>query len=239
MSQVLDRPNSAGHFAANWSQAWWDTNRQNVDKRIPELLGRELASPIRRSVNTLESLGLVEVTYPGLEQLEPPAQFLGALPTESLRQAVRRSWTDLLASLCDTLRTDGVITLGDDLDDTYNFGRMLIGRWASAEDERGARLVRFIGATERQRRRSFAVAVLKSYGMSDPQAEATSGDLLRVCFQQLLEVARNESLPWLKTGQRQATGEQVSRRNQLGFLRAGPTEAVNPVPVPNNRARVA
>ena len=221
LSQILDRPSSAGHFAANWSQTFWDTNRRNVDKRIHELLGRELASPIRRSVNTLESLGLVEVTYPGLEQLEPPAQFLGAIPTESLRQAIRQCWTDLLAALCDTLRTDGVITLGDVLDDTYNFGRMLIGRWASADDERGARLVRFIGATDRQRRRRFAAAALEGCGMSDSQAKAASDDLLRACFNLLLEAARNKSLPWLKAEPRQAQGNKSVDAISLDFFGLG------------------
>ena len=191
LSQVLDRPHAIGDSKDNWTQLRWEDNRRNVVTRTHELLGRELARPIRRSVNTLESLGLVEVTYPGLEQLEPPAQFLGALPTESLRQAVSQSWTDLLASLCDTLRTEGAITLGDELDDTYNFGRLLIGRWASADDERGARLVRFIGVTNRQGRRSFATEVLKSCGMPDSQAKATSEDLLRTCFTQLLEAGRS------------------------------------------------
>ncbi len=222
LSQVLDRPHAIRHSASKWSQLRWETNHQNIKKRTCELLGRELARPIRKSVNTLESLGLVEVTYPGLEQLKPSAQFLGALPTDVMRESVSRYWTDLLASLCDTLRTDGAVTLGDELDDTYNFGRLLIGRWASADDERGARLVRFIGATNRQRRRRFAAAVLKSCGMSDSQqAEAASEGLLRSCFNQLLEVARHNSLSWLVIGQRQAQGNKAVDAIRLDFFGLG------------------
>ena len=221
LSQVLDRPNASGDSASNWSQMQWEINRRNVNKRICELLGRELASPIRRSVNTLESLGLVEVTYPGLEQLEPSAQYLGALPTEILRESVSGYWTNLLASLCDTLRTDGVVTLGDELDDTYNFGRLLIGRWASADDERGARLVRFIGATSRQRRRRFAASVLRSSGMPDSQVEVASEELLRVCFNQLLESARGNDLSWLIADQRQAQGNKSVDAIRLDFFRLG------------------
>ena len=221
LSQVLDRPNASGDLASNWSQMQWETNRRNVNKRIHELLGRELASPIRRSVNTLESLGLVEVTYPGLERLEPSAQFLGALPTKPLRESMRKDWTNLLASLCDTLRTDGVVTLGDELDETYNFGGLLIGRWASADDERGARLVRFIGATSRQRRRRFAASVLRSSGILESQIETISEDLLRACFNQLLESARGNSLPWLITDQRQAQGNKSVDAIRLDFFKLG------------------
>lgn len=221
LSQILDRPHATGDSAGTWSQLRWEGNRRNVSKRTHELLGRELASPIRRSVNTLESLGLVEVTYPGLEQLTPSAQFLGVLPTETLRECVSKHWTDLLASLCDTLRTDGAVTLGDELDDSYNFGSLLIGRWAAADDGRGIRLTRFIGATNRQRRRRFASAVLKGCGMSDSQAEAASAELLRSCFEQLLEAARSNDLSWLRTDQRQAQGGNPVDAIRLDFFGLG------------------
>lgn len=221
LSQILDRPNATKDSADYWSQSRWEGNRRKVSQRSRELLGRELASPIRRSVNTLESLGLVEVTYPGLEQLTPSAHLLGALPTEALRECVSRHWTDSLASLCDTLRTDGAVTLGDELDDTYNFGRLLIGRWAAANDERGARLIRFIGVTNRQRRRRFAAAVLKGCGMSDSEAEVVSEELLRSCFEQLLEAARSNSLSWLKTDQRQAQGNKSVDAIRVDFFGLG------------------
>ena len=221
LSQILDHPNATKDSAVTWSQLRWEDNRRNVSKRTHELLGRELASPIRRSVNTLESLGLVEVTYPGLEQLKPSKQFLGALPTEEVRKRVGENWAGLLASLCDTLRTDGAVTLGEELDDTYNFGRMLIGRWAAADDERGARLIRFIGATDRQRRRRFAAAVLRGCGMSVSQAETASAELLRACFSHLLEAALSNSLAWLKTDQRQAKGSRSVAAIRVDFFELG------------------
>ena len=50
LSQVMDRPNAIGDSASNWSQTRWETNRRIVETRAREMLGRELASPIRRSV---------------------------------------------------------------------------------------------------------------------------------------------------------------------------------------------
>ena len=221
LSQVFDRPNATGDSASNWSQLRWEDNRRKVENRIPELLGRELARSTPRSDTTLESLGLVEVTYPGLDNLKIPAQFLGTLPTESLRQAMSRCWCDLVAALCDTLRTEGAITLGDELDAKYAIGRLPIGRWASSDDELGARLVRFVGVTDQQRRRKFAVAVLKRCGMSDSQAADTSADLLRACFNQLLGAARDQSLSWLKSEKRQVRGNGSVDAIRLDFFGLG------------------
>ena len=221
LSQVFDRPNAAGDADYNWSQLRWEDNRRKVESRIPELLGRELARSTPRSDTTLESLGLVEVTYPGLDQLKPPAQFLGTLPTESLRQVVSGFWQDLLSALCDTLRTEGAITLGHELDEKYAIGRLPIGRWASSDDELGARLVRFVGVTDRQKRRRFAAAVLKECGMSDSQADQTSADLLRACFNQLMGAARDQSLSWLKSEKRQARGNGSVDAIRLDFFGLG------------------
>ena len=225
LAQIIDRPAAADHSAGEWRQQKWEDNRSGVVKRTNEFLGRELASPIRRSVFTLESAGLVEVTYPGIEKIQAPGDFLGTLPTEKLRQLVKEHWTDLLAALCDTLRTDGVVTLGQDLDENYAFGRMLIGRWASAVDVHSGRgqdgLERFSGATKRQGRRKFAASVLRSCGMPENQIDEYSERMLRVCFEQLLEAAQNGRLTWLETGRRQAQGRQAVDAIRIQFFELG------------------
>ena len=204
LHQVLDRNTSNTHEASKWSQKNWDDNRRVVKKRAEEFLGRELARGSQ--TETLESFGLIEVTYPDLKQLEPPPSFLGTLPTEDIRENLRQNWTNILASLCDTLRAEGVITLGDELDSNYPY----IGRWTSAREVHGALLTRFIGQTSRQRRRWFASAILKSCGLSDEVlAESMASDLLQTCFDQLREGASRGSLSWLETEDRQADSRPV------------------------------
>lgn len=225
LAQVIDRATATDHVAEKWIQLTWEDNRCKVNKRIPEFLGRELASPIRRSVFTLESAGLVEVTYPGLDEMRAPANFIGVLPTEGLRRSLSYHWTDLLAALCDTLRTDGVVALGQRLDESYAFGGMLIGRWAAAVDAHSGRgqngLERFVGATERQRRRQFAMSVLRSCGMPADQVVEYSEQLLHACFEQLLDSAKGGRLPWLEFDRRQARGQQAVDAIRIQFFELG------------------
>ncbi len=231
LAQIIDRPASTDHIAGEWGQQKWEDNRREVNKRIREFLGRELASPIRRSVLTLESAGLVEVTYPGLDRLQAPAHFIGVLPTEDLRQTITEHWTDLLAALCDTMRTDGVVTLSQDLDEIYAFGGMLIGRWAAAVDVHSGRgrngLERFVGATQRQRRRQFAAAVLRNCGLPEEQEAEYSEKLLLAVFEQLLDAAKNGSLGWLEFGTRETQNSRGADAIRIKFFDLGlrrPTE---------------
>ena len=225
LAEIIDRPTAIDHNAGEWSQLKWEDNHAEVNKRIKEFLGRELASPIRRSVFTLESAGLVEITYPGLDLLTAPANLVGVLPTEDLRQSIKRNWTDVLAALCDTMRTDGVVTLSQDLDEVYAFGGMLIGRWAAATDVHSGRgqdgLERFVGATERQRRRQFAAAVLRSCGMTEAQAGERSDALLRAAFDQLLEAAKDGRLTWLEFGKRETQNRRSADAIRIKFFELG------------------
>ena len=61
-----------------------------------------------------------------LDQIATDEQFLGGLPVAAARDQFRCAWRDLLASLCDSIRSEGAVTLGSDpLDRTYQFVRGL------------------------------------------------------------------------------------------------------------------
>ncbi len=132
--------------------------------------------------------------------MEAPDELLGRLPTQVARERVKECWAAFLAALCDTLRTDGVITLGsDDEDRAYQYSH-LIGRWGGENVEQGNRLIRFIGETKGQRRRQFAAGVLYKCGLSEPEAEVFAITVLREAFRQLQRNA-GSALPWLETQQ--------------------------------------
>ena len=57
--------------------------------------------------------------------------------------------------------------------------------------------------------------------MSDSLAEVASAELLRSCFEQLLEAARSNSLPWLSADQRQAQGSNPVDAIRLDFFGLG------------------
>ncbi len=205
--QLLDFETSRRHDPKTWDQRAWETNRKRVLERLETLVGQELARPNQRSFS-LQTLGLAEITYPGLEQLSAPRDLLGELPTAAAREQLGACWTDLLAALCDSLRSDGAVTLGSDaLDNEYQFGPVLIGRWCTEERDDGWNLIRMVGATSRQRRRLFAERVLRAARVAQ-EAETLSPTVLRTAFQQLKENAGHR-LPWLDTDKRQSLSGPV------------------------------
>ncbi len=199
LQEVIDSEIASKHEAADWpnlAEERWEENFEGVADRLRELIGRELASPLRRAVS-IETLGLLEVTYPGLAELSTPNSLLGVLST-SEAEKLSQCWPDFLAALCDSLRTDGAITLGSQtLDSNYQFGNIFIGRWCTMESSRG-RLLAFAGKTMKQRRRVFAGEILRRCGVSEERIEELSQAVLRAAFRQLHENAEG-TLRWLKT----------------------------------------
>jgi len=236
LAEVLDPEIGAKQYAhpqtqkgpRDWSQYDWEANTKQIHKHAQTFLAREFASPLRRAISA-ETLGLAEVTYPGLDMLPAPAKFVGVLPHEEGRQLLREWWSAFLHALCDTLRSDGVITLGDEQEDTgYQFGGVLLGRWCALDQERGSALIRFVGMTARQRRRGFAAAVLRSCGLAEHDAEQRAVELLSVAFEQLLDraIPFNQDpdpahLSWLQRGVRQTKQGPPADALQLCFPRLG------------------
>ncbi len=127
IQQLLDTDTSGAHEANEWtkeSDQLWKKNAQRIQAKLTYFLAREFARSTPRQTS-LESLGLAEITYPGLDQLTIPENLLGILPTSFVREQLRTSWVPLLAALCDTLRSDGAVSLGSDQDNRdYQFSQL-------------------------------------------------------------------------------------------------------------------
>jgi DEAD/DEAH box helicase domain-containing protein len=199
LREIIDPSGAPRHFANSWNQMRWDENFAAVRNRILTMLARELASPSLRQIH-LQSVGLAEIAYPNLNSLGPPA-FLGAL-REGPRRLLEAHWTDLLALLCDTLRTDGILTLGSpEADEEYQFGGRHIGVWASRGDE-GRRLSRFVGETSRHRRRRFVTDILRRAGCDPTEADSLAARVLEAVFEQLYTAA-DGALNWIERQDRE------------------------------------
>lgn len=173
------------HRAEKWRDDSWMQNRTAVVESLQGRLMDEIASPARRE-RSLETVGLLEVAYPGLSEL-PPAGFLGKLTPEAADR-LQSAWTEFLAALADDLRSSGAVTTGDDdRDDAYGWGNRRIGRWMAAEAANRQRLQRFVGATDRQRRIKFAWMVLEAADQRPTLSLAQ--ELLRAAFRQFLDAA--------------------------------------------------
>jgi hypothetical protein len=218
IAQLLSADDGAKHHATNvdkkgkkhaWNQSDWEANTRAVAKTLTSRLGGELATPSWRAIS-LETLGLIEITYPSLSVLNLPPALAGVLPTEACRDSLETAWPSLLAALCDSLRVAGAITLGNSEDDAFESGGVPIGRWMS-KDAVGSGLVAFVGKTGKQIRRRFVGAVLRGCGLDSEASAELSPVVLRAAFDLLLQhaifdngVAAADQFPWLQRKQRQS-----------------------------------
>lgn len=215
IEQILGGDTGKKHIAMEWSHKTWVQNAESVHSSMTSLIGRELASPIR-SNKSVETLGLIEVFYPGLSNVLPDDSFLGALPTEAIRNIIREIWPNLLAAMCDEIRSEGAVTLGEpDLDNDYGLSRAPIGQWCCLRSE-GYKLFSFLKKTDNNRRRKFISAVLRKTGFDENQSKDLSVSLLETVFQQLQAGAQSKELDWLEI--KEHTDDANAKVNAIRIL---------------------
>lgn len=214
--QLLDRQTAERHRRDQWSQRQFEDNARDVRASLEARVMSELVLPYRGS-STPEDLGLLEFVYPGLDGLTLPAALLGRLPDAGTRDELSNCWPDLLAALCDTLREQGGVTLGDqDLDDNYGSEHVRrIGQWCSERESLEGRLVRFVGENPRQKRLRFASEIFTRLGIPAGEQPGLSDELLSAAFQTLLQLAEGRQLPWLEYD----AERQSSRRGAVAAFR--------------------
>ena len=198
IAQILDRGTSETHKANDWKQLAWKDNCKQIKQRAEALVASELNRPLPTQVS-LESIGLVEVAYPGIEQVPTPAEIFGILPTNEVRQHLEEAWPRYLAALLDTLRLDGAAGWSEgDVHDRHKWegDSPLHDRWA-ARDGSGWGAIRFAGSTDRQLRRWFTVRVLEAAGCPDEKLYTLGSDLLQGAFDELYRAAANGTIEWL------------------------------------------
>ena len=221
--EVLRR--SPGGKTRPWSQQDWESNAEQVRAKTLQLLAGELLVPNPRAMS-LEMLGMAEITYPGIEQVRLPERILGRLRGE-VGTKLEECWSDLLRSLCDTLRMDGCVTLGGSksADLVYRLGGVPIRQWMAARHQ-GPYLRQWIGATDRQRRIRFVRAVLAECGCAPELAKELAPEILEATFLLLLAAARfpdgsGGELDWLLRDSRQSDGGAPVDALQIDFSKLG------------------
>lgn len=203
-------------FKDVWSQLDWDRNREAIKEKLPLMLAAELA---RRPSRNAESLGLLEIVYPGIQKLKPDDEWIGGLPFAQLRSELTNHWGRILSLLSDTLRMDGCITLGDQSKDwEYGSFRAPIGLWCAAKEATASgRLTRFVGTEMRQRRRQFAANLLRRLQCSAAQVDALAVELLHAAFKSLLSAAKNDEFPWIEFQESQTEDDNAVDSLRLQF----------------------
>ena len=143
---------SGKEWRLSWQEAW-DANTRTMRKKTSVLLGREFL--IHRS-HSMETLGLAEVCYPGLDSCHLPV--LDRLRRSEL-DSLALHWHSFLACLCDLLRGRGFISFGEESDeDGHNDETILsfpIGRWFFVSKRRYTHRASNWGSARNSRARFF------------------------------------------------------------------------------------
>jgi hypothetical protein len=193
-----------------WPMHWescWGRNLQENRKGTEVLLGREFL--LHRS-HSMETLGLAEVVYRGLETCT--LKRLDRL-TQQEHELLAPGWPALLAFLCDLLRDRGVITFDEDPDEQAHGDNQIlrfpIGHWLSFASA-GVRLQSLCAPGKRENARSrFVRSVLQRLRVGEDRLRALVEDLLNAAFESLLDGAKTGKLPFMEWKSRMAIGGAV------------------------------
>ncbi|GAB6179012.1 hypothetical protein JCM14036_03310 [Desulfotomaculum defluvii] len=240
IGEFMHVESAINHRPGQYQEAWQE-NWRNMARELGYYLAQELASPPRRGIS-LETLGLVEVTYPGLDTLLPVDEFLAVLPNEKVRQALRDCWVELVAFLLDTLRGEGVISWDKDGRRNKRYARTIYSNRICVEVKGGSGITNFVGQQpanweelspadyrkKLSRRNRFTLEVLRAAGLEEIEARKFTPELLSTIFRQLSNiVAEQESytgnievaqLVWLKRPSVQQNIKKFTSENSFQII---------------------
>lgn len=205
--QLLDPDEGEKHRADRWTQRDWEANARTVAAHAEALIARELDGAKRTQVS-LESMGLVEIVYPGLESTQPAASLLGLLPSQSVRTALTSVWPDLVVLVLDTLRSDRSVGWSEETAARKWQGESPLYALWSTRDRQGWSARAFVGDPRiplhrRSLRLWFTRAVLVRAGFSEEEAEDYAPRVLQHVFDQLVDMANQGEFKWLRCEERQ------------------------------------
>lgn len=181
---------------ASWLRDY-EKKASRKDEAVLRLVREFARRPPQRA--SLETLGLAEVRYPGIQGLKAPRVFVDAC-VDTPREKVDDDWRDLLARCIDTLRTDAAVSLPRNIDpyDTslgdvrFDVVCRLTDRDAAAGRIESVRLVNFMSTPGGQsnRRTQYATRIGAYLGVENPETWARR--VLSAAFEQLDEIAKQK-----------------------------------------------
>lgn len=198
IAQILDRKTAEYQRADSYGQKDWRENAGVVKDHIEGLIANELERPLKKRTS-VESVGLIEIVYPGIENLGVPHLLEEKLPSNA-RTMLAPVWPEFVALLLDSARRDSCVAWSQETD-----GRKwldedpLPGRWLT-RTRGGWGANAFVGAMQRQLRRTFAANVLQEAGCVTENLESLSEEILCAVFDQLFHMAieKSQGFAWLR-----------------------------------------
>jgi DEAD/DEAH box helicase domain-containing protein len=218
IEEFFYREGAGNQRAGDWTQAVWEKNAENVRRHADRLITAAFATP-GWGRNSLETAGLAEIVYPGIDALRPSVTLLGTLQSDDVRQRLIEVWQFFVGGILDTLRVDRAITLGDETRDREEYDTRL-GKWMSLRHRWGHDLLPLVGQFRNSqdmesRRNRFAGLLLSELGTVSATEELRE-QLLNDVFDQLVGLAGSGEHSWIRTKEHQ-TNEAPKIAVQLVF----------------------
>ena len=199
IKQIMDRTSAERHNSSKYGQSNWIENHDAIKKHLEALIASEFKQPIKKQTS-VESVGLLEIVYPGIESLSIPPFLEEKLPSKEIRKTLNSIWPNFIALFLDSIRSDGCVDWSEKTEERQWLDESpLQGRWLTCID-RGWNSNVFVGATPRQLRRKFTINVLNSAKCPKNIVEELSEQVLRAVFNQLLQLANDKQsgYTWIK-----------------------------------------
>lgn len=150
IGEILERRSAEKH-RQKWRQQDWKDNRQKVVEHVEGLIATELDNPLRTAAS-VESAGLVEIVYPGVEALQLPISFKSEIAGKAAAiEKLSVAWPDFIAALLDTVRADRAVDWSAPSERrTWDGESPLYGRWMT-RTKNGWSARRFVGVNDQKK----------------------------------------------------------------------------------------
>lgn len=205
IAQILDREIADHQHADSYGQSDWKKNGEAVKDHIEGLIANELEPPLKKRAS-VESVGLIEIVYPGIENLGVPPVLEEKLPA-NVRSKIAEIWPEFVALLLDSSRRDNCVAWSEETSGRTWLGESpLLERWLT-RSRNGWGANAFVGATLRQLRRAYAANVLGSANCANDDLEDLSEEILYAVFDQLFQLAGEvrQGFAWLRKDEHHQT----------------------------------
>ncbi len=206
IAQILDRDTAEHQKADSYGQSDWRKNAEAVETHIEGLIANELERPVKKRAS-VESVGLIEIVYPGIEGLGIPPLLEEKLPPNA-RTKLASVWPEFVALLLDDARRDSCVAWSRETIGRQWLGEVpLQGRWLT-RNHSGWGAIAFVGRTKEQLRRKFAFNVLRAAGCDGECLEILSEHVLCAVFDQLFQlvIEKPQEFAWLRKEDHHQTG---------------------------------
>lgn len=221
LQQLLDRESAEQHTAERYQQSDWKRNFEEIHRHIQGLIGCEMRGPNKQRT-AIESIGLIDVVYPGLSEARIPPTFEEKLPKQ-IREQLSNIWSDVLALLLDSVRADGCVSWSKEDESRTWLGQSLLdNRWLTRTESgwgarpfvgkthktRKTRKTRKTHKTRKQLRWRFAAQILEAAGCPKEHVERLSVRLLEEVFDQLVRLSDTQRISWLRVNNHHQVGKE-------------------------------